>query len=74
MPILKYRCKSCDKTFSKILVSPLNAPKKCPVCGAPDPEELGESFHYDEASAARSLCLSCDSCGTDSACHTRSSG
>lgn len=67
MPILNYRCQECGKEFAKILLNPDSAPKRCPVCGAAGPVELGPAFRQDTLSLERTMCMSCDSCD-DSTC------
>ncbi len=68
MPINKYKCKDCGKEFSKIVISPEKAPSQCPVCGAPEPEEIGAAFNPDAKLAERLSCVSCDSCTEEAGC------
>ncbi len=70
MPISKYKCKECGKEFAKILLSLENAPSKCPVCGAPETEELGAAFNPDSRLIERLSCFSCDSCSEETGCQT----
>ena len=65
MPVLKYHCHNCGNEFAKIFFNPEQAPKVCPVCEAPNPDELGPAFNQDTGSITRAMCGSCDSCGTD---------
>ena len=65
MPVLKYHCHNCGNEFAKIFFDPEQAPKKCPVCDAPNPKELGLAFNQDSTSLARAMCGSCDLCGAD---------
>ncbi|MEI8182870.1 MAG: FmdB family zinc ribbon protein [Desulfomonile sp.] len=68
MPILKYKCNECGKEFTKIFVNPEKAPRECPVCGSANPEEVGAAFNAEDKSLDRFFCVSCDSCGDESAC------
>jgi putative FmdB family regulatory protein len=72
MPILNYRCRECGKEFAKILMNDNNAPRSCPVCGAPEPIEEGPAFSQDASATERMLCTSCDSCA-DTLCGISSS-
>jgi putative FmdB family regulatory protein len=63
MPLLRFKCQVCGKKFAKIFFSVENAPKRCPVCAAPELEELGPAFRPDIRAIQRAVCISCDSCG-----------
>jgi putative FmdB family regulatory protein len=63
MPIMKYKCNSCDNEFPKLVFSPEDAPRQCPTCGSPDPKYVGEAFNVDEKDMIRRSCMSCDACG-----------
>ncbi len=67
MSILNYKCNNCANTFPKLVFSPENAPRRCPACGSPDPEYVGDAFNADERDMIRRSCMSCDACG-DSMC------
>lgn len=67
MPILRYQCTHCGKEFAKIFSRQEDAPRKCPVCHAENPVELGPAFQYDHQMIQRALCTSCDSCESDGA-------
>lgn len=69
MAVMNYKCAECGKEFAKLLLSPLHAPSKCPVCGKEDVREMGPAFVEDGTVLKRALCSSCDTCG-DTACPT----
>jgi putative FmdB family regulatory protein len=69
MPITRYTCQSCGNEFAKIYFTPEGAPKRCPACSSEDFLENGDAFVVDPEVAARTLCVSCESCGgEDSTC------
>lgn len=63
MPILKFRCRTCEKEFPKIFLKPEQAPRTCPVCGADDIVIIGPAFEETDDRRKRALCMTCDSCG-----------
>jgi putative FmdB family regulatory protein len=73
MPISKFRCSKCAKDFAKIFFRPEDAPGRCPVCGAPDPIEVGPAFSYEGKSLDRLMSVACGTCGEEHCCGDSSS-